>query len=45
MDIAQAAVTASAKRVGYHATGNEGERVATLVRSCSEIQIDEYIGL
>mgnify|MGYP001022286631 CR=1 FL=1 len=27
VDIAQAAVTASAKRVGYHATGNEGETV------------------
>ena len=27
VDIAQAAVIASAKRVGYHATGNEGETV------------------
>ena len=29
VDIAQAAVTASAKRVGYHATGNEGNGATT----------------
>ena len=41
MDIAQAAVTASAKRVGYHATGNEGETVpstATKEPKSSETQ-------
>ena len=29
VDIARAAVTASAKRVGYRATGNEGETVSS----------------
>ena len=41
VDIAQAAVTASAKRVGYHATGNEGETVpstATKEPKSSETQ-------
>ena len=41
VDIAQAAVTASAKRVGYHAIGNEGETVpstATKEPKSSETQ-------
>ena len=41
VDIAQAAVTASAKRLGYHATGNEGETVpstATKEPKSSETQ-------
>lgn len=41
VDIAQASVTASAKRVGYHATGNEGETVpstATKEPKSSETQ-------
>ena len=41
VDIAQAAVTACAKRVGYHATGNEGETVpstATKEPKSSETQ-------
>ena len=36
VDIAQAAVTASAKRVGYHATGTESSGVTTSSETSSE---------